>query len=141
VSGRPRTATPEDLPLAVAWLRDFQTEAQVDTTADPTPVASARINRNELIWWEDQGHPVALAAVSVPIAGMSRIGPVYTPPNYRRRGYGAAITHAVTEKARKEGAAEVLLFADQANPISNSIYQRLGYRPIGDYVTIHFRTP
>jgi RimJ/RimL family protein N-acetyltransferase len=136
--GKARTASAADLPRAVQWFREFQEEAHVDVTADPTPVVSARINREELIWWEDEGRPVALAGVSAPIAGMSRIGPVYTPPELRRRGYGTAVTHAASRKALDEGAEEVLLFTDLANAASNSIYQRLGYRPVGDYATIHF---
>jgi len=138
VPGKPRTAVASDLPEATRWFVAFQNEAEVDVEADPTPVVSARINREELIWWEDGDRPVALAAVSSPIAGMARVGPVYTPPELRRRGYGSAVTHAVTHKALDDGAAEVLLFTDLDNPTSNSIYQSLGYRPVEDYASIRF---
>ncbi|MEW9530093.1 GNAT family N-acetyltransferase [Microbispora sp. NPDC049125] len=138
-SGKARTATLADLPLAVGWFRGFQEEAHVDRAADPTPAVSVRINREELVFWEDGGSPVSIAGVSAPIAGMSRIGPVYTPPGLRRKGYGAAVTHAASRKALAEGAGEVLLFTDLANPTSNSIYWKLGYRPVDDYATIHFQ--
>ncbi|GLX00870.1 GNAT family N-acetyltransferase [Microtetraspora sp. NBRC 16547] len=138
VPGSARTAVAGDAPLAVQWLREYQVEADVDVATDPTPVVSARINRNELVWWEDGGRPVALAGVSVPIAGMSRVGPVYTPPAFRRSGYGSAVTHAVTRKALDEGATEVLLFTDLANARSNSVYQALGFEPVADYVAIRF---
>ncbi|GAA4558106.1 GNAT family N-acetyltransferase [Planotetraspora kaengkrachanensis] len=138
VPGKPRTAVAADLPEAVRWFVAFQEEADVDVEADPTPVVSARINREELIWWEDGDRLVALAGVSSPIAGMSRIGPVYTPPELRRRGYGSAVTHAVTAKALEDGAEEVLLFTDLDNATSNSIYQNLGYRPVEDYASIRF---
>jgi len=59
-----------------------------------------------------------------------RVGPVYTPPRHRRRGYGAAVTAAVTRAALDAGEAAVVLFTDLANPTSNSVYQRLGYRPV-----------
>ncbi|GII55592.1 putative acetyltransferase [Planotetraspora thailandica] len=136
--GRARTAVAADVDLATRWFVDFQREADVDVEADPTPVVSARINREELLLWEDGGRPVALACVSRPLAGMSRVGPVYTPPDHRRHGYGSAVTHAVTRLALDAGATEVLLFTDLANPTSNSIYQGLGYRPVADYATIHF---
>lgn len=138
-SGRSRTAVADDLPLAVEWFRAFQREAHGDVTADPAPVVSARINRNELVWWEAEGRPVSLAGVSAPIAGMSRVGPVYTPPAWRGRGYGSAVTHAATRKALDDGAGEVLLFSDLANPTSNSIYQALGYQAVADYASIRFR--
>ncbi|MGI5486540.1 GNAT family N-acetyltransferase [Microtetraspora malaysiensis] len=139
VPGAARTAVAADVPRAVQWIREFEVEADVEVSADPTPVVAARINRNEFVWWEDGGRPVALACVSTPIAGMSRVGPVYTPPEFRGRGYGSAVTYAVTRKALDEGAAEVLLFTDLANPRSNSIYQALGYEPVTDYASISFR--
>ncbi|WP_228643582.1 GNAT family N-acetyltransferase [Microtetraspora sp. AC03309] len=139
VPGVARTAVVADARLATQWFREFQEEADVDVAADATPVVSARINRNELVFWEDGGRPVSLAGVSAPIAGMSRVGPVYTPPALRRRGYGAAVTHAVTRKALDEGATEVLLFADLANPRSNSVYQALGYERVADYASLRFR--
>ncbi|MFF4777406.1 GNAT family N-acetyltransferase [Microtetraspora fusca] len=138
VPGAARTAVAADVPRAVRWIREFEVEAGVKVGADPTPVVAARINRNEFVWWEDGGRPVALAGVSAPIAGMSRVGPVYTPPEFRGRGYGSAVTYAVTRKALDEGAAEVLLFADLANSRSNSIYQALGYEPVTDYASIGF---
>ncbi|WP_248958872.1 GNAT family N-acetyltransferase [Sphaerisporangium perillae] len=85
---------------------------------------------------EDGGRPVAMAGFSRPIIGMSRIGPVYTPPEARRRGYGAAVTHGATRAAEEAGADLLLLFTDLANPTSNSIYQALGYRAVADYASI-----
>ena len=64
------------------------------------------------------------------------MGPVYTPPEFRRHGYGAAVTYAASRKALDEGATEVLLFADLINPVSNSIYQAIGYIPVADYTSI-----
>jgi len=88
--------------------------------------------------WEDEGRPVAMAGFSSPVAGMARVGPVYTPVGSRRRGYGSAVTHAASMAARAAGATEVVLFTDLANPTSNAIYQALGYRPVADYATIWF---
>jgi GNAT superfamily N-acetyltransferase len=106
--------------------------------ADPGPQVKVRVEHGELVLWEAGGRPVAMAAFSTPLARMSRVGPVYTPPESRRHGYGSAVTHAATAAARQAGASEVLLFTDLANPTSNSIYQALGYRPVTDYVTIWF---
>ncbi|MBO3750976.1 GNAT family N-acetyltransferase [Streptosporangiaceae bacterium NEAU-GS5] len=139
VPGSARTADADDIPRVVEWLTAFANEADPGwPPRDLTPAAAARINRGELVWWEDGGEPVSLAGCSMPIAGMSRIGPVYTPPEHRRQGYGSAVTHACSVRARAAGAAEVLLFTDLANPTSNSIYQTLGYVPIGDHASIHF---
>jgi predicted GNAT family acetyltransferase len=90
-----------------------------------------RIGYGGLTVWEVDGVPVSMAGRTRPAAGMLRVGPVYTPVELRRRGYAAAVTAAVS-RAAQDIADEVLLFTDMANPTSNSIYQRLGYRPIAD---------
>jgi predicted GNAT family acetyltransferase len=69
---------------------------------------------------------------------MVRVGPVYTPPQSRGRGYGTAVTAAVSQQALRAGAEDVLLYTDLANPGSNSIYQRIGYRPVEDRVVLTF---
>jgi hypothetical protein len=50
-----------------------------------------------------------------------------TAPGRRRR-----VRAAVSQRALDAGAEEVLLYTDLANPVSNSIYQRIGYRPVED---------
>ncbi|NDZ98825.1 GNAT family N-acetyltransferase, partial [Streptomyces sp. SID10116] len=72
------------------------------------------------------------------IAGQVRVAPVYTPADLRGRGYGGAATAAVTRAALDAGAAQVLLFTDLANPTSNRLYQRLGYRPVADFAQWDF---
>jgi predicted GNAT family acetyltransferase len=71
---------------------------------------------------------------------VSRIGPVFTPRDRRGRGYGSAVTAAAAELAYRSGTANVVLFADLANPVSNSIYQRIGFEPVVDSVRIDFGT-
>jgi predicted GNAT family acetyltransferase len=56
----------------------------------------------------------------------------------RGRGYGSAATAAVSREALATGADEVLLYTDLANPVSNSIYQRIGYQPVEDRVLLAF---
>ncbi|MGC5015274.1 GNAT family N-acetyltransferase [Streptosporangium sp. DT93] len=133
-----RVAGPGDLDLLVRWGEEFQIEAEGVAPADLTPLTSSRIARLELGLWEVDGRPVAFAGASCPLGGMSRIGPVYTPPRFRRKGYGTALSHAMSVRARAGGADEVLLFTDLANPTSNSIYQEIGYRPVADHATVTF---
>jgi predicted GNAT family acetyltransferase len=84
------------------------------------------------------GKPVALAGATPLIAGSVRVAPVYTPPELRGHGYAGAATAAVSQAAIDAGADEVLLFTDLANPTSNGLYQRLGYRPVDDRTVVTF---
>lgn len=134
-SGRARAATRADLDLLVTWREDFEIEA-IGYARNPGegPAAIGRMfdNGDSIVLWEDGGEPVSWAAASAPIAGMSRVGPVYTPPEQREHGYGSAVTAAASRRARDAGARDVILFADLTNPTSNSIYQKIGYRPVYD---------
>ena len=119
----------------------FQVEVGMPA-ADAEASARERLADDRLWLWEDPaGTPVALAARTLTIGGVARIGPVYTPPEHRRRGYGAAVTAACTADGLARGAERMVLFTDLANPTSNSIYQRIGYRPVSDRRTIHFKPP
>jgi RimJ/RimL family protein N-acetyltransferase len=140
-TGRARPATEDDIDLLVQWRHDFHVEAvhfQPVSDEGDRPVRRMFENADSNILWEDGGKPVAWALASAPIGGMSRVGPVYTPPEHREHGYGSAVTAAVSQHARDAGAEDVILFTDLTNPVSNSIYQKLGYRPVYDSSELEF---
>ena len=66
-----------------------------------------------------------------PSAVVARVGPVYTPPEHRRHGFGGAVTGALSQLLLDRGA-RVMLYADAANPTSNSVYRALGYELVDD---------
>jgi len=75
------------------------------------------------------GRLVAMAGTHVvaPEVGVAIVGNVVTHPRYRRRGYGAAATGAVTA-ALLETCSLVLLTVEERNESAQRVYQRLGYR-------------
>ncbi|MEV0616953.1 GNAT family N-acetyltransferase [Nonomuraea sp. NPDC050404] len=137
VPGRGRLAVPGDYPLLVSWYQDFGTETGMGE-GDVADRVARRLRSGELFLWEAEGAPVSLAALSPAAGGVCRIGPVYTPPSRRRRGYGAAVT-AYASRTGLEGRCEqVVLFTDLANPTSNAIYQAIGYEPVCDYAHVSY---
>ncbi|MFD0276524.1 GNAT family N-acetyltransferase [Kitasatospora sp. NPDC127111] len=136
-AGRHRVAAPGDRDLLIRWYEAFLTETGVELPNVPGAVDD-RIAGGLLHVWEDEDRPVAMAGNSPVIAGMSRIGPVYTPVEARGRGYASGVTAAASAAALAQGAAEVLLYTDLANPTSNSIYQQIGYRPVEDCLVLDF---
>lgn len=139
--GRARVASGPDRLLVLEWLERFQREAGA---GEPSGVARAvddRLSYGGITLWEGDDGPVSLAGMTRPVAGQVRVGPVYTPPRWRGRGFGAAATAAVSQAALDTGARDVVLFTDVANPVSNALYQRLGYRAIGDRVALGFVPP
>ncbi|WP_286274263.1 GNAT family N-acetyltransferase [Mycobacterium antarcticum] len=141
VVGEPRLAGAEDAELLGEWLDAFFIEA---FESESNPSASRALLRDiadaggHVVLWTVDGAPVAMARIHGCLLGMSRIGPVYTPPSNRGRGYGAAVTAEAARHARRHGARDVVLFADVANPVSNAIYRRLGFRPVAECVQYGF---
>jgi GNAT superfamily N-acetyltransferase len=136
--GRGRPGVEGEVALAASWLRAFQEEAGVHST-DVETAARTGIADGRLWLWEDEGGAtVSLAGRTPAAAGVSRIAPVYTPPEARRRGYGAAVTAACTADALARGVDHVVLFTDLANPTSNSVYQRIGFQPLSDRRVVRF---
>ena len=99
---------------------------------------SMRLGNAEVVW-EVDGALVSQAGSRRPVAGMSRVGPVYTPPEHRGHGYAAAVTAAASQWALDAGARCVVLFTDLSNPTSNRLYPRIGYRPVLDALEVVFR--
>ncbi|WP_322768501.1 GNAT family N-acetyltransferase [Frankia sp. Cr1] len=136
-SGRPRVAAAADRDLLVVWVTAFQEETG-GVVGNAAGRVDDRLSYGGLTLWEVDGVPVSVAGITRPVGGMVRIAPVYTPSGLRRRGYAGAVTAAVSQAALDAGAHEVLLFTDLANPTSNGVYQRLGFEPVGDRVTLLF---
>jgi predicted GNAT family acetyltransferase len=135
--GRARVAGPDDRNLLIAWSEAFHDETQTGPR-DVTEMVDDRLSYRGYTLWEQAGQPVSMAGLTRPVAGQVRVGPVYTPPGHRGRGYGGAVTWTVSQAARRGGVVQVLLFTDLANPTSNALYQRLGYQPVADRVILAF---
>ncbi len=141
VSGGHRDRTGDDIALLVDWIERFFVETfshQRDEPAGRRFLANAERAGDRFVLWDDDGTPVSMAMLRAPAAGVSRIGPVFTPKNARGHGYGSAVTAAAAALARDGGVDEVVLFADLANPTSNGIYRGIGFVPVADSVRVDF---
>jgi predicted GNAT family acetyltransferase len=135
--GKARVAGMADVSLVSAWFAAFERDAGAAGTVNPKLVED-RLSNGRVLLWEVEGEPVSLAGRTPTVAGVSRIGPVYTPTSHRRRGYGAAVTAELTKAILDAGADHAVLFTDLANPTSNGVYQRIGYRPVSDRLVLDF---
>ncbi|MFC5636346.1 GNAT family N-acetyltransferase [Streptomyces bullii] len=137
--GRPRVAGAADRERLVRWCEEFGEAVGTGTVQDAAAWADARIERGGVTFWETpDGTPVAMAGTTPKVAGQVRVAGVYTPPRLRGRGYAGAATAEVSRAALAAGVREVLLFTDLANPTSNALYQRIGYRPVADFAVYDF---
>jgi uncharacterized protein len=133
-SGGMRRASPEEFdrlaPLAAAAARDMHLPAWEQLPSEVEKRLCQRLGEGKQFVWEESASIRAIAGYSDTLGNAgARIGWVYTPPEFRGRGYGTAITGALAEFLLEKGQAWVALFADNANPTSTGIYRRLGFRP------------
>lgn len=144
VPGHARAADVDDLAVLGPWWERFRAE----TGDGPPPGAGlgseAEVRRvldrgATFVLWEVDGRPVSWASFQGPVERSARIAPVFTPAHERGRGYGSAVTAAAAALARTRGATQVVLFTNLANPVSNSIYQKIGFRPVHDAVNLRFQ--
>jgi GNAT superfamily N-acetyltransferase len=134
VSGELRFASRADRQLLVDWLTAFQAEALPDDAphVNPDEVVASRLEsqRGGLALWMDGGTPVSLCGYGGRTPHGIRIGPVYTPPDLRGRGYASALVARVTASLLESGRDYCFLYTDLANPTSNRIYKNVGYEEV-----------
>ncbi|HZT93194.1 MAG TPA: GNAT family N-acetyltransferase [Gaiellaceae bacterium] len=146
--GSARVATVADREVALRWLIAFgeetfheggpgadQAEAMLDHRLS---AATAGI-----LLWENGGESVSLAGWGGPTPNGIRVGPVYTPPELRGRGYGTALTAELSQRLLDGrlfdgGRRFCFLYTDLANPTSNAIYERIGYVRVAESAEIAF---
>lgn len=128
--GRFRVATAPDVGLLAGWLQEFMTEL-ADPQGDPQEMASSRVAAGQLYLWDNDG-PVSMAGSTGRTARGVRVGFVYTPHRFRGSGYATACVTALTRQLLAEDLRYCCLYTDLANPTSNAIYARIGYRPVCD---------
>jgi predicted GNAT family acetyltransferase len=142
-SGTARVATQDDRSLLLDWMAAFAEEVLEEN--DPGRLEAAKSVDERLdsadggfLVWEEGRAVVSLAGWSGPTPNGIRIGPVYTPPELRGRGYATALTAELSQRLLDSGRRFCFLFTDLANPTSNAIYERIGYVRVGESAMIAF---
>ena len=128
-------AQPEHRHLLADWTQAFHDEALSNTPPQDYLAMADRwirgLGRTAYLW-VDGGRPVSMTGAGGLTPKGIRVGPVYTPPGDRGRGYASNLVAQVSQMLLDQGRTFVFLFTDLANPTSNKIYQDIGYEPVGD---------
>jgi hypothetical protein len=136
VHGRLRKAQRSDLVLIAEWGADFARDTS--TPIGDTLSSLERLIRDGSLYLWDDGEPRSMAAAVGTTPNGIRVGYVYTPPSFRGFGYATASVASLSQSLLNDGKRFCFLYTDLANPISNAIYQRIGYQPVSDVVDVDF---
>ena len=140
--GRMRIQTPDDTELLVEWLQAFEAEAHHslgggEDRARMIVEHRLHADRAGVMLWE-HGEVVSLSGFGGETPNGIRIGPVYTPPGHRGRGYATALVAEQSSQLLAEGRRFCFLYTDLANPTSNAVYERIGYVRVCESAEISF---
>lgn len=132
--GKLRVATEADLEIVAEWTFLFQQEALQGglSRSEAQAIAKGRLDNHEIYLWEDE-NPVAMAAKDRPTKNGITVNAVYTPPKARGKGYASACVAELSQLLLDSGYKFCTLFTDLSNPTSNSIYQKIGYKPVTEF--------
>ena len=148
VPGSARVATADDRELVLRWMLAFADEALHeggpgrDRAEEIFDYRLASPSAGILLW-ENGGELVSLAGWGGPTPNGIRVGPVYTPAELRGHGYATALTAELSQRLLDGrlfagGRRFCFLYTDLANPTSNAIYERIGYRRVAESAEIVF---
>jgi predicted GNAT family acetyltransferase len=143
-TGASRPAEEHERELLLDWLFAFAVEALGEEEPDHKQherMVDQRLgsfSETGFVLWEDEGRPVSLAGFSGSTPNGARIGPVYTPPELRGRGYASALVADVSQARLDAGKRFCFLYTDRMNPTSNKIYVDIGYERVCDSIEIDF---
>jgi predicted GNAT family acetyltransferase len=141
--GAARPATPDDRELLVRWMAAFAEEALPDQPDGDRQRRNveARLHATDRagLWlWEDGGRPVSLSGYGGATPNGIRIGPVYTPPEHRGRGYATTLVADQSRWLLDGGRTFCFLYTDLDNPTANALYRRIGYRMVAGSAEVRF---
>ncbi|MFN6479974.1 GNAT family N-acetyltransferase [Nostoc sp. DedQUE07] len=136
-TGYLRQATESDRTLLINWYEAFSLETLGEIDSEAERWAKHRLKEGTAYLWQDKV-PVSIACRGGLTPNGARVNMVYTPPKYRRLGYASACVAALSQTLLNQGYRFCFLSTDLANPISNHIYQEIGYQPLGDWHELCF---
>ncbi|AFY53246.1 putative acyltransferase [Rivularia sp. PCC 7116] len=137
--GNFRIATQNDKELLKSWHDAFNFEAlgKKGIESDSESWVETALQKGKAYLWQDE-IPVSIACSTRSTPNGIGISMVYTPPEYRKRGYAGACVAALSQTLLNTEYKFCFLFTDLSNPTSNKIYQQIGYKPVADWSNYAF---
>ena len=129
----------DDIYFVPYWEVAFTSECGLEknTLSDQIEKVKNRVSLNKHYIWEDK-IPVSQAIIGRNLINGVVVNGVYTPPMFRRKGYATSCVANVSRLILDSGNKFCCLFADAMNPVSNKIYNKIGYKHVCIYLEVKF---
>ena len=136
VKGHLRKAVRGDRERLIDWVHHFWADTSAVQESKAESLVDRRLSAGQIWLWDNAG-PVSVAGLTPPVEGVVRVQLVYTPPENRGNGYASACVASLSKQVRDEGH-RCILYTDLGNPVSNSIYRRIGYSVVAEGIHYQF---
>jgi len=138
-SGYLREITEEDLYYLPYWANAFQIECKlgIGEIMEQYERCKSVISQNKSFVWVDKT-PASMAEQTRQMPNGAVISRVYTPPFYRNKNYCTSCVWHLSKLLLDKGNKFVSLYADAGYPVSNKVYQKIGFRNVCLYREIRF---
>ena len=138
--GSLRLSRLSDMSFLPYWFEGFESDCYGSVPAVQSEASpyEYQVSSGKLYVLEDDGTPVSMAKISREMQTACGVGYVYTPPYFRKKGFATSCVAMLSRIILERGYTKCVLYTDLANPISNSIYQKIGYKPISDSLEIQY---
>lgn len=127
-----RVANSRDRHLLMHWLFAFNQEVFPSFKGNLERTIDQKLNESGIYLWEDHV-PVAMAWYRTATENTAILGPVYTPPEYRKQGYATSCVSELSQQLLDQGFQNCSLFTDITNPNTDRLYSAIGYQPISNW--------
>ncbi len=131
-----------DLDLLANWVFNFQEDANTfpkQSRAEIYDSTQRRVLEGAYFKWVVEGETVSIAAIVRRTKNIGIVGYVYTPNQCRGKGYATSLVQKLSAYILQQGYRHCGLFTDKANPTSNSIYRKIGYLQVTEFLDIEFK--
>ncbi|MGI9215084.1 MAG: GNAT family N-acetyltransferase, partial [Gammaproteobacteria bacterium] len=121
--------------LLIRWMQAYDVEAlgaSKDSNLEKRAIEKVnRLLKNDCCILLSKGKPVSLCAFNARLEDMVQVGPVWTPPEQRNKGFAKLLLTFALFQEKIKGTKEAILFT--YNPAAIKVYLSIGFKKIGDY--------
>jgi predicted GNAT family acetyltransferase len=144
IKGSPRLARPADLKNLLKWFDAFAHETNQDNSAlqGAQEIAEHTIESlvidGRIYFWQDEETCSMLSHTAIGPAGL-RFENIYTPPEFRNRGYAEHLISAVQNIILAQPLRRPIYIINQKAPEPiNRFYDRLGFKVVSEMNDVKF---
>ncbi len=140
-NGNFEAASLNDLNILSMFRYEFDVETFGSCRSNETELFKEienSIRVKSLFVWKVNEEIVSMAKIMRNTDNIAIIGRVFTPKEFRGKGYGTSIVHSLSNEILSRGLPVCALFTDKLNHTSEKIYSNVGYRPAMEFTDVYF---